>query len=491
MNSNNIPNISKEKLRFVSRDEKIHDVKFETKPIGYLQDAFIRFAKNKGSLVAAVIIIILLLYALLTPLFATYEMSDSDIFYKNMLPKNNFFAKFGFWDGLKTREVKQHYYDYYSGIPGAITETISVKEVSDKFRTTTIYKVRYDGYVGAIGYHYEYVIPEEFEKMKQYEKDNGVILLEPIVDTSQIVMPNKETDANMWYLSDAKGVAIRDNNGNLQNIFIEDKNSEYGDGYAHYIKQNEGKYKVRVLYKEYYKYKNGHYASFVFGSDNKGYDILTRLAGGARFSFLLGIAVSVINIIIGVVYGAIEGYYGGWIDLVLERISDILSRMPFIVVASLFNMYLAQTVGPLGAIFFAFILTGWIGIAYRTRTQFYRFKGSEHVLASRTLGAKDRRLIFKHILPNAIGTLITSFALVIPSVIFSESTLSYLGIIDLDGRYLTSIGTLLSSGQTVMNEYPHVLFFPAVFIALLMLSFNIFGNGLRDAFNPSLRGASE
>ncbi len=491
MSSNNIPNISKEKLRFVSRDEKIHDVKFETKPIGYLKDAFIRFSKNKGSLVAAIIILILFLYAILTPLFATYEMSDSDIFYKNMLPRNNFFAKFGFWDGLKTREVKQHYYDLYSGIPGAITKTIGVKEVSDKFRTTTVYTVKYDPYVGDIGYHYEYVIPEEFEKMKQYEKDNGVILLEPMVDTSKIVMPGKEADANMWFLSDNKGVAIRDNNGNLQNIYIEDKNSEYGDGYAHYIKQNEGKYKVRILYKEFYKYKNGHYASFVFGSDNKGYDILTRLAGGARFSFLLGIAVSVVNIIIGVIYGAIEGYYGGWIDLVLERISDILSRMPFIVVASLFNMHLAKFVGPLGAIFFAFILTGWIGIAYRTRTQFYRFKGSEHVLASRTLGAKDRRLIFKHILPNAIGTLITSFALVIPSVIFSESSLSYLGVIDLDGRYLTSIGTLLSSGQTVMSEYPHVLFFPAIFIALLMLSFNIFGNGLRDAFNPSLRGASE
>lgn len=491
MNSNNIPNISKEKLKFISRDEKIHDVKFETKPIGYLQDAFIRFSRNKGSIVAAIIILILFLYAILTPLFARYHMSESDIFYKNMLPRNEFFAKFGFWDGLKTREVKQHYYDKFSGIPGAITKLIDVKEVSDKFRTTTVYKIKYDGYVGDIGYHYEYVIPEEFEKMRQYEKETGTVLLEPIVDTSKIVMPGKESDANMWFLSDEKGVAIRDNNGNLQNIFIEDKNSEYGDGYAHYIKQNEGKYKVRVLYKEFYKYKNGHYASFTFGSDSKGYDILSRLAGGARFSFLLGISVSIINIFIGVIYGAIEGYYGGWLDLVMERISEILSRLPFIVVASLFTMHFAKKVGPLGSIFFAFILTGWIGIAYRTRTQFYRFKGSEHVLASRTLGAKDRRLIFKHILPNAIGTLITSFALVIPSVIFSESSLSYLGIIDLDSRNLTSIGTLLSTGHGVMADYPHVLFFPAVFIALLMLSFNIFGNGLRDAFNPSLRGASE
>jgi len=491
MSSNNIPNISKEKLKFIARDEKIHDVKFETKPIGYLQDAFIRFSRNKGSIVAAIIILILFLYAIVTPLFAKYDMSQSDIFYKNMLPRHEFFAKFGFWDGLKTREVQQFYYDYYSGIPGAINKLIETKEVSDKFRTSTIYKIKYNGYAGDIGYHYEYITPEEFQNMKQYEKDTGTVLLEPIVDTSKITMPGKESDANMWYVADSKGIAQRDKDGNLVNIFIEDKNSEYGDGYAHYIKQNEGKYKIRYSYKEYYRYKKGYYASFIFGSDTMGYDIISRLAGGARFSFLLGISVSVINIIFGVIFGAVEGYYGGWIDLIMERVSDILSRLPFIVVAILFNMHLAQKVGPLGAIFFAFILTGWLGIAYRTRTQFYRFKGSEHVLASRTLGAKDRRLIFKHILPNSIGTMITSFALIIPGVIFAEAGLSYLGVIDLESRTLTSVGTLLSAGHTVMADYPHVIFFPALFISLLMLSFNIFSNGLRDAFNPSLRGASE
>lgn len=491
MSSNNIPNISKEKLKFVVRDEKIHDVKFETKPVGYFKDALIRFSKNKGSIVAAFIILILLLFSILTPLFAKYNMAQSDIFYKNMLPKHDFFAKFGFWDGLKTREVKQFYYDYYSGIPGAINKFISVKEVSDRFRTNTIYTIKYDPYLGETGYHYDLITAEEFAKIKQYEKDNNIIMLEPIIDTSKVVMPAKENDANLWYITDEKGIAQRDKDGNLVNIFVEDKNSEYGDGYAHYLKLNEGKYKIRVLYKEYYKYKNGFYASFAFGSDSKGYDILTRLAGGAKFSFILAISVSLVNIIIGVIYGAISGYYGGWIDLTMERITDILSRMPFIVVAVLFNMHLAKHVGAIGAIFFAFVSTGWIGIAHRTRTQFYRFKGSEHVLASRTLGAKDSRLIFKHILPNAIGTLITSVVLIIPGVIFTESSLSYLGVIDLESKTLTSVGTLLSGGQSVMAEFPHVIFFPAMFISLLMISFNIFGNGLRDAFNPSLRGASE
>ena len=120
--------------------------------------------------------------------------------------------------------------------------------------------------------------------------------------------------------------------------------------------------------------------------------------------------------------------------------------------------------------------------------QFYRFKNQEYVLVARTLGAKDSRIMFKHIFPNAIGTLITSSVLVIPGVIFSETSLSYLGIINLNGDNMTSVGTLLSKGQGYLFTYPHIILFPAIFISLLMLCFNLFGNGLRDAFNPSLRG---
>ena len=131
-------------------------------------------------------------------------------------------------------------------------------------------------------------------------------------------------------------------------------------------------------------------------------------------------------------------------------------------------------------------------MASRTRMQFYRFKNQEYVLVARTLGASDSRIMFKHIFPNAIGTLITSSVLVIPGVIFSETSLSYLGIINLESGDLISVGTLLGKGNsTTLISAPHVILFPALFISLLMLSFNLFGNGLRDAFNPSLRGTEE
>lgn len=177
--------------------------------------------------------------------------------------------------------------------------------------------------------------------------------------------------------------------------------------------------------------------------------------------------------------------------MVMDRVSDILSGMPFIVCCTLFQLHLSQKVGVVPAFLFAFVLTGWIGMAALTRKQFYRFKGQEFVLAARTLGASDRRLMFKHIFPNALGTIITSCALIIPSVISSETQLTYLGIINLQEFAGTSIGTLMSQGQVAMTTAPHAMFFPSIFVSLLLISFNLFGNGLRDAFNPSTRGVED
>ena len=130
-------------------------------------------------------------------------------------------------------------------------------------------------------------------------------------------------------------------------------------------------------------------------------------------------------------------------------------------------------------------------MAATTRMQFYRFKGQEYVLAARTLGAKDRRIMFRHIFPNSLGTIVTTSVLVIPSVIFSESSLTYLGIVNLESSTMTSVGTMLANGRQFLSSYPHIILFPSIFISLLMISFNLFGNGLRDAFNPSLRGVEE
>lgn len=221
----------------------------------------------------------------------------------------------------------------------------------------------------------------------------------------------------------------------------------------------------------------------ILGTDSRGRDLLKYVFSGLRTSLILGIIVAAINVFIGVFWGSISGYFGGVADLVMERIVDILSGIPWIVLMTVLCLVWGQT-------FFIFALalclTGWIGTESVTRSQFYRYKGREYVLASRTLGARAPRLIFRHILPNAIGTIITNSILMVPSVIFNEATISYLGL-GLKG--LDSLGVILSDNQNFLNQYPYQLIVPAVIISLLMICFNLFGNGLRDAFNPSLKGS--
>ena len=224
---------------------------------------------------------------------------------------------------------------------------------------------------------------------------------------------------------------------------------------------------------------------FLLGTDKSGRDMFIYVFEGLRTSLLLGLATSAICFLFGLFWGAVSGYFGGAVDLAMERLTDILSGVPWIVVMTL-------TIIHLGSSFFTFALalclTGWIGTAATTRTQFYRFRGREYVLASRTLGASHARLITKHILPNAMGTIITSAVLMVPSIIFSEATISYLG---LGFKNLASLGVILSDNQVELTTHPYLLIFPAVIIALLMISFNLFGNGLRDAVNPSLKGEGE
>ena len=223
--------------------------------------------------------------------------------------------------------------------------------------------------------------------------------------------------------------------------------------------------------------------SYILGTTKDGFDIVKLSFVSLRTSLLIAICVSAINLFIGLIWGSISGYFGGNIDLFMERITDILANIPFIVVMTLTILLLGNSILTFGL---ALCLTGWIGVAARTRTQFYRFKGREYILASRTLGASDKRLIFKHILPNALGTLVTSSVLMIPGTIFSEASVSYLGL-GLKG--VTSFGTVLSDNQNYLQTYPALIVFPAIIVSLLMISFNLFGNGLRDALNPSLKGS--
>ncbi len=242
-----------------------------------------------------------------------------------------------------------------------------------------------------------------------------------------------------------------------------------------------------------YNYKLLGYSkapSFIFGTNDTAKDYCKLMFTGMRLSFLIAIGVSFVNIIIGLIWGSISGYFGGWVDIIMERICDIISGLPSTVIITLCILYGREfnwgSAADVIALMVALFMTGWMGVSARTRTQFYRYKGREYVLASRTLGAKDGRLIFRHILPNASGTIITGSILMIPNVIYTEASIAYLGL-GLQGQVL--FGVILSEANSYyQGDKAFLLYIPTFVMMLLLVSFNLFGNGLRDAFNPALKG---
>ncbi len=492
-------------FEFVPMDGREHDKKLESKPIGYFRDAFNRFCRNKSSVVAAIIIIILMLYAIFVPIFCetNYSRALTDttyLQYGKLPPKVTWLGI----DGTTVQKVNENTYIRMRAI-GQETGLDPIAEVvQDKHEDSTagakktyFYDVRVDNYYN-LGMMYLTLTPSEYEALQRWQDENQVQVIFPAITDA------KQTDANIWYKANKKGVpTLKD--GQLDPIYrtttpedtsyfstmriAADNDPEHPLAYARATGTSTSKsYIVRVSKYNYFQYRYGFEPAFVFGTTDRGQDIFTRLAAAARFSFMLSILVSAINLTIGAIYGAIQGYYGGAIDMVMDRISDVLNGVPFMVVTTLFQLHLAKQVGPVVALLFAFVLTGWIGMAARVRMQFYRFKGQEYILAARTLGARDTRLMFKHIFPNSLGTIITGSVLAIPGVIFSESSLTYLGIVNLESSTMTSVGTMLANGRSFLSTDPYIILFPALFISLLEISFNLFGNGLRDAFNPSLRG---
>lgn len=531
MENNNVINVPLEKLRFADPSRRTGDKKFDTKPMSYAKDVFIRFCKNKSSVVAAVIIVLLVLFAIFVPIFCetNYSRALTDttyLKYKHLLPKCELFVGSGFWDGCENDTVNENRYYALMALEKE-TGYKAITKVYDDYKENgkKYYDVRIDSYISN-GMEYIDLSREQFEDIQQWQKDNNIQVIFPAVNEKikdpqtgkELIAASKQGDANVWYATTEKGYPKVNGKGEYTACYADKDDPRYSgllysSQYYNYdslrIDGDDGSYlyamvssttvggevitsyKVRVLLDTYFQYRYGHEASFLFGTNQKGQDVLTRLAAGARFSLILAICISAVNLFIGAMYGAVEGFYGGIVDIAMERFSDVLGGMPSIVVMSLFQLHLASKVGPVWSMVFAFILTGWMGMAARTRMQFYRFKNQEYVLSARTLGASDKRLIFKHIFPNAMGTLITGSVLSIPGVIFSESSLTYLGIVNLESSTQTSVGTLLSGGNGLLMTFPHIILFPALFISLLEISFNLFGNGLRDAFNPSLKGIED
>ena len=242
----------------------------------------------------------------------------------------------------------------------------------------------------------------------------------------------------------------------------------------------------------------------VFGCDMQGRDIMVRTMIGTRVSMIVGICCALIVLVIGAIYGSISGYCGGKVDAVMQRIVEIIYTIPEVLIILLlgatlkpilenfqnsgdgFLQNMVTILGPnLIAIFIAFGLLYWVTMSRIIRGQILQLKQQEYVTAARALGAKGGRIIKRHLLPNCVGQIVTTTFLQIPSAIFTESFLSFLGMGV--SAPMTSLCSMCSDGLSGLQSYPYRLFIPAIILSILILCLNLFGDGLRDALDPRLK----
>lgn len=223
-------------------------------------------------------------------------------------------------------------------------------------------------------------------------------------------------------------------------------------------------------------------ATHWFGTDDLGRDMFVRTWKGAQVSLFVGVVAALIDLVIGIVYGGIMGYYGGKVDEIMNRIAEILYAIPYLLVVIMLLVLMEPS---LTTIIVAMSITGWINMAWIVRGQIMLLKNQEYALASKSLGAGSMRIIFRHLIPNAMGPILVTLTLTVPQAIFTEAFLSFLGL----GVQspVASWGTMIEDGSGAMSIYPWRLLFPAFFLSLTMFAFNVFGDGLRDAFDPKLR----
>lgn len=468
--------IDKSKLVLVhDANEHISDNPLETKEIGYYKDSWLRFKRNKASLVAFYILCVVMFFVAVGPYMKIYTLPQEDSIIAsrlaNLTPKVPGLEHLGIFDGTHTitrgkQLLLSTYENEYgegvilSGMPQELIDNPDHPDYADVEDLTVV--VDYYKYVN----YTESYIPETY---------------------FSVLMQNQKTGSNDDPLAGVKRTLEEDKfNEYMEKNYIIDilnvdkieEKDENGNVTATYFS-----YEVRVDQFKLALDQTPEDTYFWFGTTAKGEDLFLEIWKGARISLTMAVSVIIINTVVGLTLGAIAGYHGGALDLLMDRIVEIISSIPFLSVLTLLTLRYGS--GPL-IIILAFTATGWIG-SYRTgRMQFYRFKNREYVFAARTLGAKDSRIMFKHIFPNTLGLIVTGLALSVPAFVFTEASFSFLGIIEYPNA--VSVGMLINRGQAAMQNYPHLLIFPAIYISLLMITFNLFGNGLRDAFNPSLRG---
>jgi len=415
-----------DKFTFVSEEEKERE---DTRPsLTYWADAWRRLKKNRLAMLGLIGVILIMLFGIVGPYFFDASYSDQKNELKNLPPRLELYE---IEDGVFAYISRDYSFFIVDENDGSLTSVERVKrdelmkgrvEVGEVLSPSQVRQQREE---------------DGFSSVNFYELDGQTIEL----DFSNKVSPDI-SDADYFYTITYKGKTIETPTKTVRN------------------------------------------KAYPFGSDALGRDLLIRVMYGARISLLVAFVATIVNFIIGVTYGAISGYEGGQVDNVMMRIVDIINSVPLTLYIILL-MVMIKSQGGLGAIIITLGTVYWVGMARLVRGQVLALKEQEYILAARALGVSTSKIVFKHLVPNAMGPIIVSMTMMIPSAIFTESFLSFIGLGV--SAPMASWGTLANNALSGILTYPYQLFFPALAIALTMLSFNFLGDGLRDALDPRLR----
>jgi oligopeptide transport system permease protein len=415
--------MEKNKFKFLENDQKL-DKEQTRKSLTYWQDVWRRLRKNHLAIVGLVSVIIIILFATVGPMINKYAYNTQHLDYKNVPPQLTIYK---LDDDLYVFMSEMYHLSAVSE-DGHLLKRFDLK-TADKNLITRVYTYRL------------------------YDDENNEVAA-VVVDFSYQTDPNK-IEEGLKYSFTYEGVEYKTPHDKVWN------------------------------------------KTFLLGTDLNGRDLLARVMYGTGISLVIAFVAAIINFFIGVIYGSISGFLGKNVDIVMMRIVDIINSIPLLLYVILLMVVLKESwfeinvlnkifgTGGLGTIILTLISVYWVGMARLVRGQVLSLKEQEYVLAAKTMGVSNWKIILKHLIPNALGPIIVTMAMMIPTAVFTEAFLSFIGLGISAPR--ASLGSLANDGSQYMQTYPFQLLIPSLAIAFMMLAFNFLGDGLRDALDPRLR----
>ena len=445
--NHDLEQISPELWKHLESMEKDSE-KIEKPSLTFLQDGWRRLKKNKTAMISMALVLILILGAIMIPFFWPYSYEEQTLTLSNVPPV------------LKIYPLT----DEVNNLCVYITESYDAIEVTPDGELVQLLQPDY----------------KDIISRKSMYNLNGKELT---IDYSLYTQAKKEYSALEKKYGEMDLIST-DAAAYLNNYFG-DESKETTVSLAEAKKILEEKIdKCTITYNgtKLTQSRLVHNKTFVLGSDSLGRDLFIRVVYGARVSLTVGIFAALVNFLIGVFYGCFAGYKGGNVDTVMMRIVDVIDSVPM----TLYVILIMVLIGSgMKSIIIALGLTYWVRMARIVRGQVLSLKNSEFVLAARTLGASTGRIFIKHLIPNMMGTIMVAIAMQIPNAIFTEAFLSFIGLGV--SAPMASWGTLCNDALASIYVYPYQLLIPAVAISVTILAFNLFSDGLRDAFDPKQR----